>query len=147
MKNRSNLAWILFFVVLFILSLLFVIETIDFYTFLAIGILFFLGFFLYMIGPETVSELTLWKSSIKRDVTAAKEIRDEIEKIANNLRNIVRLSAENSYIIASSSFLAMGGNNKAKEKLESNLSELSSFVYPNEKEDKLWWEEFQNSIK
>jgi len=146
MKNNKNISWILFFIVLSILSSLLIVKIVDIYSFLAIGSLFILGYFLYLIGPETVSEISLWKSSIKRDVTAAKEIRDEIEKIANDLRNVMRLAAENSYIIASSSFLAMGGNDKAKEKLESNLSELSSFVYPNEKEDKLWWEEFQNSI-
>jgi len=95
----------------------------------------------FILGPETITEITVWKASIKRDVQAAKEFRDQAQKISADLQNIAKLVVENSYILASTSGLAMGGEVPARERLEGNLSQMSSFAVPDEDEQARWWEE------
>lgn len=56
------------------------------------------------------------------------------------MKEATKITVENAYILASSSFLAMGGDGKAKEKLEENLSKLSKFVEPSKEMEDSWWE-------
>lgn len=96
-----------------------------------------------IVGPETISEITVWKASIKRDVKAAKEIRNEVEYIRNELRRITKIIVEDSYVVASCTSLAMGAEQAARARLEKNLEDLSKFAEPiKDKEDK-WWAELQ----
>jgi hypothetical protein len=112
--------------------------------FIPVGVLWLLGSFVIIFGPETITEITLWKASIKRDVKAAGEIRDEVEKIREELRQVTKGIVEESYILASCSMLAIqGAESAARSRLEKNLAELSKFAEPiKEKEDR-WWKELR----
>lgn len=142
MKNRT---WLWLFIILAVISIVFLLKIVSIEGFLGLCAIWIIGFFLYMVGPETVSEITIWKASIKRDVTAARGIRDEIEKISKDLKSVIKITAENSYIMASSSFLAMGGDQKAKIRLEKNLNALIDFVEPDKDTQDIWWKELQSS--
>ncbi len=137
MKNR---AWFLIISFLVIFSICYIFKLIDISGFLALSGVWILGFFIYMVGPETVSEITIWKSSIKRDVTAAREIREEIEKISDNLKSVIELSAENSYILAQSNVsFGMGANETAKERLIDNIDKLIPYFIKNQIPPENWW--------
>lgn len=137
----KKLGIVLLVVALLGLPLLLISNIINLATFVAVGSLWLVGSLVLILGPETITEVTIWKASIKRDVKAAKEIREEVETVRNELRSITKLIVEDAYIVASSSFLAMGGESTAKKRLESNLGKLSEFVEPiKEKEDE-WWRE------
>lgn len=97
--------------------------------------------FVFILGPETITEITVWKASIKRDVQAAKEFRDQAQKISDDLQSIAKLVVENSYILASTGGLAMGGELPARARLEGNLTQMSNFAVPDEDEQEKWWKE------
>jgi hypothetical protein len=98
----------------------------------------------FLAGPETVSEITFWKASIKRDVLAARQIREEIAGTAERLRSVVRLIVENSYILGSSSFLAMGADRLAGDRLNKNIDLLSEFAEPDKTAEDAWWQELKD---
>ena len=143
MKKPS--VWLWLFVVIITLTALLVFKLLNVWEFFALSAIWLIGFLLYLVGPETISEITVWKASIKRDVKAAREIREEIEKISNDLKSVIKLSVENAYILGSSSFLAMGGDRKAKERLENNLDLLTKFVESDENKQDLWWKELKEN--
>jgi hypothetical protein len=111
--------------------------------FIPVGMLWLLGSFVLIFGPETITEITLWKASIKRDVKAAREIRDEVEKTREELRQVTKGIVEESYILASCSMLAMGAEPAARSRLEKNLTELSKFAEPIKENEARWWEELR----
>ena len=114
--------WIILLVTVYVIfSLLFITDQIRKDHFITLIIVWLVMFLILYIGPETITEITAWKLSIKRDVKAAKEIRNEVEKIMDKLRDVTKISVENAYILASSSFLAMGGDGEARKKIEENL--------------------------
>lgn len=132
--------WIILLVTVYVIfSLLFITDQIRKDHFITLIIVWLVMFLILYIGPETITEITAWKLSIKRDVKAAKEIRNEVEKIMDKLRDVTKISVENAYILASSSFLAMGGDGEARKKIEENLIKLSKFVEPNKKKEDSWW--------
>ena len=142
MKNNS---WLWLFMLLSIFSILLILGKITLWVFLGLCGIWIIGFLILAGGPETISEISIWKTSIKRDVKAARQIRHEIEKIYDELKNVVKLTAENSFILGSSSFLAMGGDSNAKKRLEKNIQSLSDFVEPLEEAQDIWWDELHNN--
>ncbi len=137
------LGTILLLVALFGLSGLLVAHVIPLSLFFALGVLWLLGSLVLILGPETITEITVWKASIKRDVQAAKQFRDETQQIREDLRRVTKGIVEDSYILASESFLAMGGESAAKKRIEKNLEELSTFAEPIKANEEKWWSELQ----
>lgn len=125
------------------LSAMLLLGLIGLATFTALGALWLLGSFVLILGTETITEITLWKASIKRDVKAAKEIRDEVEMIREQLRKVTKGIVEDSFILASCSHLAMGAEPAARSRLEKNLAELSKFTEPIEEKEAQWWQELR----
>lgn len=108
--------------------------------FIAIGAFWLVGSLVLLLGTETISEITIWKASIKRDVKAAREIREEVESVREELRSVTKLIVESSYINASCSLMAAGTDQKAKEKLENNLQELSEFFESDSVKNQEFWQ-------
>lgn len=125
------------------LTALLITKVIGVGIFGALGTLWLAGSLVLMVGPETISEIKVWKASIKRDVKAAQEIRNEVESVRNELRHITKMLVEDAYILGSSSFLAMGAEQAARKRLEKNMDELSKFAEPIKEKEHKWWAELQ----
>jgi hypothetical protein len=54
-----------------------------------------------LILGESVTEVKFWKTSIKRDVKAARLARDEAEAIRDQIRKVAELNVENVYLLNS----------------------------------------------
>lgn len=115
-------------------------KAIDFGTFSAVAILWLLVSAALIFG-DSITEITLWKASIKRDVKATKDARDEAEKIRDELRDLARMVAEQSYLLASVGAYAMGAEQKARERLEKNMNDLSEFYASDPDKHKAWWKD------
>jgi hypothetical protein len=75
-------------------------------------------------------------------VTRAQEAEEKALNTAAELRQVVKLVVENSFITAQSGMgLVMGADKDAKKRLESNLGKLSKFAKPDSKEEERWWAE------
>ena len=131
------------FVALLILSVLLITDRIDCVKSLFLAISWGLFCFLVYVGPETITEVTFLRASIKRDLAAAREIRDEIEGVRQELRGIVRVIVEDTYILASCSFLAAGAEQAARTRLEQNWDTLSEFAEPIKARNEKWWDELE----
>jgi hypothetical protein len=125
------------------LSGLLVVQLIPLGVFLALGTLWLLASLILLLGPETISEITIWKASIKRDVQAAKQFRDEAQQIREDLRRLTKTIVEDAFILGSNSFLTLGVQSEAKARLEKNLGELSKFAEPIKEREDAWWVELQ----
>jgi hypothetical protein len=69
----------------------------------------------------------------------ARMIKEDVEKIRDNLREVMKYVSENEFILLSSSFMAAEGKTKHRDHLLSNLDKMLDFVEPDvEKKDK-WW--------
>ena len=128
-----------------------VTNIISLVLFFSIGLLWLLGSLIFILGPESITEITIWNTSIKRDVKAAAEIRDEVTCVREELRQLTKGIVEEAYILASCSSLAMGADQKARDRLENNLDKLSKFAEPIKEREEKWWAElhelFQNRNK
>ena len=125
------------------LPILLLLNQISIVVFTAIGALWLLSALVLFLGPETITEITIWKASIKRDVQAAREIRDEVERVRTELRYLTKLIVEDSYIVASSSMLALGGGGAARKRIEQNLDKLSEFAEPIKEKEQAWWRDLE----
>ena len=74
---------------------------IDVPTFTSVATLWLIVSFFLIVGPESVSEITVWKASIKTDARAAKKARNEAEAIRDELRQVARLNIENVFLLNS----------------------------------------------
>jgi hypothetical protein len=130
--------------VLLVLSALLVRQVIHVSAFVSLGVFWLIASLILILGPETISEFTVWNTSVKRDVLAARQFRDETQQIRDSLRRVTKSIVEDSYILASESFLAMGGDSAAKQRIEKNLKELSKFAEPINENEEEWWKELHN---
>jgi hypothetical protein len=133
----------LLLVALFGLSALLITNHIGLSIFIPLGTLWLAGALVLILGPETITEITVWKASIKRDLHAAREIRDEVEGIRGELRGITKRIVEDAYIVASNSLLVLGGDQAARTRLEENLEALSKFAEPIKDKEEQWWAELR----
>lgn len=113
-------------------------RVVDLLTFLSIGALWLVVSAAMIFGHD-ITEITLWEASIKRDVTAAKQARDEVEVIRDQLRKVSAVTVENSYIITGELLLLvkhlMGDENleiaqtgPGMKRLFQNMNEVWKFV-------------------
>jgi hypothetical protein len=54
-----------------------------------------------LVLGESVTEVKIWQTSIKRDVQAARIARDEAEAIRDQLKQVAELNIENVYLLNS----------------------------------------------
>lgn len=120
------------------------VKAIDVPTFASVGSLWLMVAVFLIVGPESISEVSFGKASIKRDVKAARDARDEVEAVREQLRIVTRAGVENSYILASTGMLAMGGDQKAARRLEANLEVLCKFVEPDPVNENKWWKDVES---
>ena len=60
---------------------------------------------------------------------------------------MIKLSAENTYIVARSSSLGTFSHTKARERFESNNDALIDFIEPDKQLQDEWWEELSSNIR
>ncbi|MNN40090.1 hypothetical protein D3C81_1541500 [compost metagenome] len=99
-----------------------------------------------LILGESITEVTIWKTSIKRDVKAAQEARAETEAIRDQLRDVVRLVIENNYILASGSDLARAGH-PSVQRVHSNLDALTEKMEIDPQKLAAWQEEMRQLMR
>lgn len=115
---------------------------IDLPTFLSIGALWLVVSAAMIFGHD-ITEITLWKASIKRDVTAAKQAREEVEAIRDQIRKVSAVTVENSYILSGELLLLVkhltGDQNlelarksPGMKRLFANMNEVWKFVEPDQ---------------
>lgn len=113
---------------------------IDLPTFLSIGALWLVVSAAMIFGHD-ITEITLWKASIKRDVTAAKQAREEVEAIRDQIRKVSAVTVENSYIMSGELLLLVkhslgdetheiAKNSPGMKRLFQNMNEVWKFVEP-----------------
>lgn len=116
---------------------------IDLPMFLSVGALWMVVSAALIFGHD-ITEITLWKASIKRDVTAAMIARQEVEAIRDQLRRIAAVTTENAYIVSGEHVLLvrelLGEQNAELTKtspgmvrLFQNMNEIWKFAEPDEK--------------
>lgn len=76
-------------------------KGIDVPIFIAVATLWLVVAIFLIIGPESISEISFWKASIKTDARAAKQARNEAEAIRDELRQVARLNIENVFLLNS----------------------------------------------
>lgn len=75
--------------------------------------------------------------------TLVKNTSDTIKLTADQLKLISKYNIENSYILASESFLAMGADKAAGDRLEKNWAELTKVLMQQPKEQNKFWDSLQ----
>lgn len=114
---------------------------IDVAVFVAVATLWLAVALVLIIGPDSVSEISFWKASIKRDALATRIAKEEVEEIRDQLRKISATSVENTYIISGELLLLietlMGTTNAQAMKasapmirLSQNMNDVWRFVEP-----------------
>jgi hypothetical protein len=131
----------LLIIIITILSALILLSKIDLSVFTGVSIIWLFAYIIIAGGVESIIELTAGKLSIKRSVKEAQAANLETQRIRDELKAITKANAENAWILASISMLAAGGDTKARERLEKNLTVLSEFVEADKAKEDKWWEE------
>ncbi|WP_375738027.1 hypothetical protein [Pseudomonas boanensis] len=109
---------------------------IDLATFGAVSVVWLLVSAMLILG-ESITEVTLWKASIKRDVTAAQTARAEAEAIRDQMRQMCRVIVENNYLLSCVSELAKNPG-PATQRLTDNINALEAFVEPDAEKATEW---------
>ena len=124
------------------LPIAYLFKAVDFGAFSAVEVLLLLVSAALIFG-DSITEITLWKASIKRDATAARAAREEVEAIRDQLRKISAASVENTYIISGELLLMsqrLFGDQHATAmktspgtlRLFKNMDDVWKFVEPDE---------------
>lgn len=110
-----------------------------------------------LIFGDDMTEVTLWKASIKRDAKATRKAREEVEQIQAHLRKIAAVSVENTYIVSGEILLVidkLAGPENARMVKESpsmvrlmrNMNEVWRLVEPDELKAEEARKKFQKEI-
>ncbi|RMS09284.1 hypothetical protein ALP72_03595 [Pseudomonas coronafaciens pv. coronafaciens] len=108
-------------------------SVIDVGIFSAVAVLWLLVSIFLIIGPESISEISFWQASIKRDAKAATEAKNEAEAIRDELKTISKLNLENVYLLTSLTagvYKQYGTESlpAAFQHIINNLEELTPFI-------------------
>ncbi len=119
----------------------------------------FVALFL-ILGPDSISEITFWKASIRRsaesaekDAKAAHKAKEEAERIRNNLRELARLNIENTFVLNSlvaGLFRDAEGNRQSHPSMtliEENLNKLTPFVSKDPQLIEAWQERMRHLMQ
>ncbi|MBI6682894.1 hypothetical protein YA0697_14345 [Pseudomonas viridiflava] len=77
------------------------LSVIDVGIFSAVAVLWLLVSIFLIIGPESISEISFWEASIKRDAKAATDAKNEAEAIRDELKKVSKLNLENVFLLNS----------------------------------------------
>ncbi|MDO6423520.1 hypothetical protein [Saccharophagus degradans] len=137
---------ILFCVAMFVLPIFYLFDCIGVSKFIPLVLVWIFGAVVLYIGPDTINEISYGALSIKRDVKAAKDYKEEAEAIAKSIQELAKLMVENDYILAHSTWLAMEGEENEsprRERIQENLASLVGLVDPLRKQDSEWWKKVE----
>ncbi|KIF56195.1 MULTISPECIES: hypothetical protein [Pseudomonas] len=101
-------------------------KGIDVAAFVAVATVWLLVSAMLIFG-DSVTEIKVWETSIKRDVRAAQEARQGAEQVLAQLRDITRLVIENEYVLLSGSQLANLGHPSVAH-VQGNLDALTDKI-------------------
>lgn len=129
---------------------------IDLPRFLSIGSLWLVVSAAMIFGHD-ITEITLWKASIKRDVTDAKKAREEVEAIRDQIRKVSAVTVENSYIMSGELLLLIkdlmgkenleiAKNSPGMKRLLSNMNEVWKFVEPDAVKAEILRQKIRNDL-
>ena len=116
-------------------------KGIDVGTFCAVGIVWLLVSAVLILG-DSITEITLWKATIKRDVQAAKVARAEVEAVRDELRVAVK-SLVDSTEIAFSMSLSIESPDEILERRARAVERLQEFAEPDPVKLREWREELK----
>lgn len=115
---------------LVILPAMLLFGVIEVRIFMAVGAMWFLIAMVLIMGVDTISEISFGHASIRREVNAAKEAREEVEKIRDQLRKIASVTVENSYILSSfTPELTAAPKSPVSMRVSNNMNKIWSFAY------------------
>lgn len=125
---------------------------IDIPTFIAVATLWLLVSIFLIIGPESVSEISFWKASIKTDAKAAKQARNEAEAIRDELRQVARLNIENVFLLNSLMAGVYTSYGKSElpiafEHVVANLEEMTPLISSDPAEVEAWQEKMREVMR
>ncbi|TLP71323.1 hypothetical protein FEA48_21090 [Pseudomonas nitroreducens] len=152
-KIARRVGYAIFWPLLVGLPLALFAKGIDIQAFIAVASLWLIVSLFLIIGPDSISEITIWKASIKRDVKAAREARDEAEAIRDELRKVARLNIENVFLLNSllaNFFAGPSGTNAlppAFGHIAKNLEEMSPLISSDEKVIAEWQGKLRQIIR
>ncbi|WP_146241887.1 hypothetical protein [Pseudomonas jessenii] len=116
-------------------------KGIDVGVFCAVGIVWLLVSAALILG-DSITEITLWKATIKRDVQAAKVARAEVEAVRDELRVAVK-SLVDSTEIAFSMSLSIESPDEILERRARAVERLQEFAEPDPVKLREWREELK----
>jgi hypothetical protein len=125
---------------------------IDIPIFSAVAMLWLVVSLVLIIGPESISEVSFWEASIKRDAAAAKSAREEAEAIRDELKKVARLSVENVFLLNSLTagvYTQYGSGNlpPAFAHVTKNLEEMTPLISTDAALVAAWQEEMRKVIR
>lgn len=123
--------------------------------FIALETLWLLVAVFLILGPDSISEITFWKASIRRsaesaekDAKAAHEAKEEAERIRNNLRELARLNIENTYALnCLVAGLFQPQRHPSMALIEENLNKLTPLVSNDPQLVKAWQERMRHLMQ
>lgn len=98
--KKQIIGWIVLFVSLIILTWLLVIRQLPVVAYTAASAAWFIGCVLYVIGPETISEVTLGIASIKRNLATSQEILEKVEAMEHEITSAQQKIAQTANEVA-----------------------------------------------
>lgn len=135
-----------------VLPIMLMVGYLDIAKFTVITTVWLLVSALLIIGSE-VTEITLWKASIKRnarsaekDAQAAREAREAAEVVRAELHEIARLVVECSFMSVSTSTMALGDYPMTR-RFTANLERITDIVEPDPVKAKMWQEEVREVLR
>ncbi|PVZ56520.1 hypothetical protein C9422_18530 [Pseudomonas sp. B1(2018)] len=116
-------------------------KAIEIEAFSAVAVVWLLVAAVMILG-DSITEITLWKATIKRDVQAAKVARAEVEAVRDELRVAVK-SLVDSTEIAFSMSLSVESPDEILERRARAVERLQEFAEPDPVKLREWREELK----
>ena len=126
---------------------------IDIPVFISVATLWLLVALFLIIGPESISEITFWEASIKRDARAAKDARNEAEAIRDELKKVAKLNIENVFLLnnlTAGIYQQYGTGQKlpaAFERVVKNLEDMTPLISSDAAEVGAWQAEMREIMR
>jgi hypothetical protein len=115
-------------VAVIVLPIALVAGCIDLPTFSAVGVMWLIVSVMMIMG-ESVTEVTVWTATIKRDVQAAKDARDQAEAVRDELRFALKSLIESSEIAFSVTRITECSDGVLKRR-QASIERLQEFAEP-----------------
>jgi hypothetical protein len=106
-----------------------------------------------LVLGESVTEVKIWQTSIKRDVRAAQVARDEAEAIRDQLKQVAELNIENVFLLNSLVAGIYKGLNPGNAvppacgHISGNLDEMTPIISTDEKVIEAWQDKMRGIMR